>query len=206
MMNYIRRTFSWKGFAGRREFLGYYFLIFGIFSIGVVLPMFIMSLMELNVDVGFKLWGLVVTLMMAVISLLLWVRRLRYLGWPIWISFLQLIPVLNGVVFVMGSLLLLICSGKNQQEESPNYMKFNLFVGIGGILLPIILLMGLVFMVKNHPEQARRLLLKKQGAVSQVESQNMRKYPNQITEDGFNQSGTSFNRTESTSESLPSIY
>ncbi len=167
MINYIKRMFSWGGYAGRREFLGFYVLPFGLFPLFVILPLLLFTWLDWSVGVGFKLWVVVVMLLIGVLSICAAARRLRHLGWPVGLTFLQLIPALNALVYVAEFILILMPSQKDVREETPAYLWCNLCIGIGGFLLPILLVAGMVLFATQAPSSFIKLLPQKQREATQ---------------------------------------
>ena len=157
-MNYIKRCFSWNGIAGRKEFIGYYVLPFGLFSFSAILPICIASWFGIPLGMGFKLWALFVVLLTVVISVCAWARRLRHLDWPLWLIILLLIPGTNLVVYVLAIVLGIVNPRTPKPADRPSYLLLNLLIGIGGLLLPIFLVAGMVFLAIYYPSQLEQIL------------------------------------------------
>ena len=161
-MNYIKRCFSWNGIAGRKEFIGYYVLPFGLFSLSVILPACIAAWFAIPHSVVGKLWGLFVVLLTVVISVCAWARRLRHLEWPLWLVVLLLVPGMNLLVYVFAIVLGIVNPRISKPADQPSYLLPNLLIGIGGFLLPIFLVAGMVFLAIHYPSQLEKILPKNQ--------------------------------------------
>lgn len=160
-MNYIKRCFSWKGIAGRKEFIGYYVLPLGLVSLGAVLPICIASWFNISLGTGFELWALFVVLLTIVISVCAWVRRLRHLDWPLWLVILLLIPGMNLLGYVFAIVLGVVNPSTPKLADQPSYLLPNLLIGIGGLLLPICLVFSMVFLAIYYPYQLEKILPQK---------------------------------------------
>ncbi len=161
-MNYIKRCFSWKGIAGRKEFIGYYVLPHGLLSLGGMLPICIAAWFATSLGRGFEWWLIFLALLMAIIFVCAVARRLRHLDWPLWLIILLLIPGMNLVVDVFTIVLGIVNPRTPKPADQPSYLLPNLLIGIGGLLLPLCLVGSIVFLAICYPAQLERILPEKQ--------------------------------------------
>ena len=157
-MNYLKRMFSWKGEAGRLEFLGFQLLPFGLVGLFGILPIGISSWFEWNLPLLPKVSGFIIGVWIVVISVLAMARRLRHLGWPVWLAFLWLVPGINFFAFVFTLVLIFAPSRTGKEAQQPPYFWPNFTISLVGILLPLFLIFGLVFMAKKNPSLLIKLM------------------------------------------------
>ena len=150
-MNYLKRMFSWKGEAGRLEFLGFQLLPFGLVGLFGILPIEISVWFGWDLPLLPKISGLLVGVWIVVISIFAMARRLRHLGWPVWISFLWLVPGINFFVCLLALVLIFVPSRPGKEAQRPPYFWPNFTISLIGILLPLFLIFGMVFLAKKNP-------------------------------------------------------
>ncbi len=162
MIAYLKRMFSWNGYAGRREFLGFYLLPLGMFSLGVVLPAFVLAWQDVPMGAGWIWWIILVSVCISLMLVCAWARRLRHLEWPIWIAFFPLVPFVNVLVYLGGLVLLLTRSDGKVREEKPTYLFVNLLVTGVGLLVPVGLLCSMLWLLQSKPDLFIKMLPKRQ--------------------------------------------
>lgn len=162
MGNYLQRMFSWKGYAGRAEYLGVTMLWIGILGIGWIF-MLLGFFWEVGVAHQILLGFLFIIgfLFMLYLQICVLARRFRHLGWPAWLAFLiflNWVPVLNIVTTLLFILLFFIPSKKHEADE-PNYCAFNCAFSILSVLLSMFgFSSGFGWLIDHHPDTAAKML------------------------------------------------
>lgn len=160
-MNYFKRMFSWKGEAGRLEFLGWQLLPCGLIGLFGIFPIVLNTWFAWNISYLPKLCGVFLLLLCLPLSICSVARRLRNVGWPVWLAFLFLIPVLNSLGILLILVLVLMPAATGKEAQQPTYFFPNCCVGIGGFLLPLILIFGMVILAKQNPQMFIKILPQK---------------------------------------------
>ena len=171
-MDYIKRMFSWNGYAGRKEYAGFFLLTLGILSLTIIVPILISGLFKLEIGNGYKTTAVIFSIISVVISFFASARRIRHIGFSPWlavpVAVLSLLPSLSMIGFLLMALLCFVPSLKNPKlpADDKHFFSTNIAVFIAGFVAPIVFMLGLSYLVRTNPKALTVFPAFKQAAES----------------------------------------
>ena len=181
------RLFSWQGYAGRKEFFGFWIMPLGV-CFGVFFLSHFLGMSDEQETQPFKEFFVLgaFALLAGIIHLFAAIRRLRHIGWPTWWASLFLAPGISKwaafFTFVLELLLLFVPGLAGKKEDEPTYLKPNLILGVSGILVVAVILGGLIVNRQIKIHQIREQRKEEINLTRQHYSQGIRT-PTQIPSD-----------------------
>ena len=142
---YEPKFFSTRGRIGRLRFLAYSFATMFVLSIAVGLLMGVLAPVAIGGagenSIAMVAVGVLINIPFAIVGIVITKRRFNDLNLSGWWSLLMLVPFIN----LLAWLYLVFGSGtKGPNRFGPPPSKNSVLVVIGGLLLPIVFLVGIV--------------------------------------------------------------